>query len=119
MSAREHASGLLQQWLEMTRAEAEAIQSAAWQKLEEIQSRKASLRQPLAEAFQQWKPGEIPFRAELGRLIALESRNAQVLTDRLQKTRAEQLALERASQNLRNVRRSYAPPPATAWNTYS
>jgi len=119
MNPTENASSLLQQWLEMTRAEAEAIQSSAWQRIAEIQSRKASLRQPLTEAFQHWNPGELPFRADLGRLIALESRNAQALTDRLKKAREQHLALERASHNLRNVRRSYAPAPATAWNTYS
>jgi hypothetical protein len=94
MNPTENASSLLQQWLEMTRAEAEAIQSSAWQRIAEIQSRKASLRQPLTEAFQHWNPGELPFRADLGRLIALESRNAQALTDRLQKAREQHLALE-------------------------
>ena len=119
MNQGENPSALLQQWLELTRAEAAAIQSSAWQKLGEIQSRKASLRQPLAEAFQQCNSAELLFRGELGKLIALESRNAQVLTDRLQKAREQRLALERAALNLRNVRRSYAPPPVTAWNSYS
>ena len=119
MNPRETASWLLQQWLALTKAESEAIQSSAWTELSGIQSRKAALRQPLAEAFALWSPGEIPFQNELGRLIALESRNAQVLTDRRQQAHEQQLALERASQNLRNVRRSYAPATATAWNSYS
>ena len=113
----------------MTRAESQAIQTDAWPKLREIQSRKAALRQPLAQAFRQWKssrpalpasPAENPFRAQVARLIALEAHNAQILAGRRDKAREQQLQLERASQNLRNLRRSYAPPaPPVAYNSYS
>jgi hypothetical protein len=130
MSPREHAARLLQQWRQMTRAESEAIQAAAWSRLLDIQSRKAALRQPLDEAYRQWQSGgpavpataaaENPFRAQVARLIALEARNAQLLADRREKARQQQLHLERAAQNLRNVRRSYAPPPPpVACNSYS
>jgi hypothetical protein len=129
MTPREQTARLLQQWLEMTRAESQAIQSAAWPKLREIQSGKAGLREPLDQAFRQWKSGrptvpasdaENPFRAQVARLIALEAHNAQLLAGRREKARERQLHLERAAQNLRNVRRSYAPPsPPVACNSYS
>jgi hypothetical protein len=128
MTPREHAVLLLQQWRQLTRAESESIQSAAWPKLREIQSRKASLRQPLDEAFRQWKSGlpasaaaaaENPLRAEVAQLIALEALNAQLLAGRKQQAREKQLHLGRAARNLRNLRRSYAPPPPVAWNSYS
>jgi hypothetical protein len=129
MTPPEHIARLLQQWLQMTRAESQAIQAAAWPKLREIQSGKAGLRQPLAQAFRQWKSGqpsvpassaENPFRAQVARLIALEAHNAQFLAGRREKARQQQLQLERAAQNLRNLRRSYAPPtPPAACNSYS
>jgi hypothetical protein len=119
MTDRENASCLLQQWLALTRAESEAIQASKWIELQEIQSRKTSLRQPLTETLQQWKPEENPFRGELGRLIALESRNEQMLVDRREKLREKRAALERASKNLRNVRRSYVASASTGWNSYS
>jgi hypothetical protein len=130
MTPSEHMAKLLQQWQQMTRAESAAIQAAAWPKLREIQSRKASLRQPLDEAFRQWKAGEPAgagragggrlFRAEVARLIALEAHNAQLLAERRAKAREQQLHLERAAQNLRNLRRCYAPPPPpVACNSYS
>ena len=130
MTPREHMARLLQQWQQMTRAESAAIQAAAWPKLREIQSRKASLRQPLDEAFRQWKAtepagssaaaGGLPFRAQVARLIALEAHNARLLALRQEKAREQQLHLERAAHNLRNLRRSYAPPsPPAGWNSYS
>jgi hypothetical protein len=129
MTPREQAALLLEQWRLMTRAESEAIQTAAWPKLREIQTRKASLRQPLNEAFRQWKSSqaagaasaaENPFRAEVARLIALEAHNARLLAGRREKAREKQLHLGRAARNLRNIRQSYAPPPPpVAWNSYS
>jgi len=130
MTPQEHTASLLQQWLQMTRAESQAIQAGAWTKLHEIQSHKAALRQPLNEARRQWKscgpapsaaPGDaLPFRAEVARLIALESRNARLLAVRREKARGQQRHLERAAQNLRNLRRTYVPPsPPIACNSYS
>jgi hypothetical protein len=130
MTPPEHMARLLQQWLQMTRAESQAIQAAAWPALLDLQSRKASLRQPLDQAFRQCQSGQPslpasaaalnPFRAQLARLIALEARNAQLLADKKQGACAQQLHLERAAQNLRNLRRSYAPAsPPVACNSYS
>jgi hypothetical protein len=121
---------LLRQWLELTRAESAAIQAAVWPKLRQIQSGKASLRQPLDQAFRQWKSTDPavaasaaarrPFRAQVARLIALEAHNAQLLAVRRDQARQKLLHLERAARNLRNLRRSYAPPaPPVACNSYS
>ena len=127
---QEHTTRLLQQWLQMTRAESQAIQAGAWAKLHEIQSHKAALRQPLNEARRQWKSGgpaasaaaggALPFRAEVARLIALEASNARLLAVRREKAREQQRHFERAAQNLRNLRRTYVPPsPPVACNSYS
>ena len=129
MTPRENTARLLQQWLQMTRAESQAIQTGAWPKLREIQSGKARLRPTLDQAFGQWKSGrtsdpasaaENPFRAQIAQLIALEAHNAQILAGRRERARAQLLPLERAARNLRNLRRSYAPPaPPAACNSYS
>jgi hypothetical protein len=127
MTPPDPTARLLQEWLQMTRAESRAIQAGAWAELLEIQSSKASLRQPLSEAFRRCESGTppdssgtLPFRAQVARLIALEDHNARLLAIRREKAREKQLRLERASQNLRNIRRSYAPPsPPVACNSYS
>jgi hypothetical protein len=121
---------LLRQWLDLSRAESAAILAAAWPKLRQIQSGKAALRQPLDEAFRQWKSTDPavaasaaarrPFRAQVARLIALEAGNAQLLAVRRDQAREKLLRLERAGRNLRKLRRSYAPPsPPVACNSYS
>jgi hypothetical protein len=127
MTPPEQTARLLQQWLQMTRQESQAIQTGAWTKLHEIQSRKAALRQPLRQASRQCGIGRAsvpaaahPFRAEIARLISLEAHNARLLALRLEKARGRQRQLERAAQNLRNIRRSYArPSPPVACNSYS
>jgi len=130
MTPQEHTASLLKQWLQMTRAESQAIQAGAWTKLHEIQSHKATLRQPLDQASRQWKSGgsaasaasggAAPFRAEVARLIALEARNARLLAARREKALEQQRHLECAAQNLRNLRRTYVPPsPPVACNSYS
>ncbi len=121
---------LLRQWQQLSRAESAAIQAAAWPELRDIQSRKASLRQPLADAFRQWKSSgpavaasaaaRRPVRAQVAALLTLEAHNARLLALRRERTRQKLLHLERAAHNLRNLRRSYAPPsPPIACNSYS
>jgi hypothetical protein len=129
MSAQEQLARLLQEWLQMTRAESEAIQAGAWPRLLAVQSDKSRLRRPLSEAMRQWKARESspsggapaendkPVRAAVGRLIALEERNAQLVAGRLEKARAQRLHLERASRNLARVKQCYAPAAPVAWSS--
>jgi hypothetical protein len=129
MTPQDHTARLLQQWLQMSRAESRAIHSGAWTMLRQIQSSKAALRQPLAEAWRGFKSARppvphsaraLPFRAEVARLIALEEHNARLLAVRREKACEQQRLMERAAQNLRNIRRTYAPAlPPVACNSYS
>jgi hypothetical protein len=129
MTPQDETGRLLQQWLQMTRAESRAIQAGAWSELQQIQSSKAALRQPLAEAWRGFNSAlppvphsarALPFRAEVARLIALEDHNARLLAGRREKACEQQRLMERAAQNLRNIRRTYAPPsPPVACNSYS
>lgn len=127
MSARTDIARLLERWLQLTQSEGAAIQSAAWPAVLEIQSRKTELKKSLAQAERNWaaenpsaSPAAKPFRAEVGRLISLANRNAELLAAQMRRARAQQEALETASQNLRRIQRSYVRKPLpTAWQCYS
>jgi hypothetical protein len=61
-----------------------------------------------------------PFRAEIGRLISLEARNAELLAAQMRRARAQQETVDNAWRNLRKIQRSYVRKPApTAWQCYS
>src|SRR5260221_14546670 len=88
---------LLEEWLQLTLAECEAIQSAAWPRLKEAQAAKFKLRGPISETLAQWKrqgatgsdPAARPFRVEVDKLLALEARNGELLAAQILKTRVE------------------------------
>jgi hypothetical protein len=125
MSARQDITVLLEQWLQLTRAEGVAIEAADWAKVREIQAGKAALHKSLAEVKRRWvreNSGESQksFHAEVGRLISLETRNAERLNLQLRRARAEQDSLNDAVRNLHKIQRSYVRPPSpTAWQSYS
>ena len=122
MNACEDIGRLLDQWLQLTHAEAAAIQSGAWEKLGRIHSAKDLLRIPLDNALAEWKAAggsDLPYRAELQRLIALEAHHAQLVTARREDARRQQTDLDRSRRTLRQLRQSYAPANSTALNSYS
>ena len=129
MSARQETARLLEHWLELTQAEANAIQTAAWTVLKEIQAAKAILQRRLSQATEKWEaehpgaasagPGKHPFRAELRRLISLETRNGELLAAQLRRAHTERESLNEAVRNLRKVQQSYSARPQGALNCYS
>jgi uncharacterized protein involved in exopolysaccharide biosynthesis len=130
MSARKELAGILEQWLQLTRAEGAAIQASAWPTVRRIQARRAALRKSLTEAARTCaeedaaagpgNPAPRPFRAEAGRIISLLTRNGAALTAQLSRARARQESLDQANRNLRRIQRSYVRPhPPTAWHSYS
>ncbi len=120
---------LLEQWLQLTHAEAGAIQSAAWPALREIQAAKASLQKSVAKSGEKWHAenpdktmpsgNQHPFRAELSRLISLESRNSELLAAQLHRAHARRESLENAFRNLRKIQRTYTSRPNTGLDRYS
>jgi hypothetical protein len=127
MSAEQDIARLLGEWRELTRAEGVAIQSANWNTVQEIQSRKSDLQKSLATAEANWvaensanQSAPKPFRAEVARLISLEARNADLLAAQMRRARAQQETLKQAWRNLRKIQRSYVAKSApTAWQCYS
>ena len=129
MNARQEIAKILEQWLQLTKAEAGAIQSAGWPSLKEIQAAKTGLQNQLARAKEKWEaenPGEAfsgpdkhPFHSELSRLLSLATRNGELLTAQLRRAHAERESLNEAFRNLRKVQQSYSAKPHGAWDCYS
>jgi hypothetical protein len=125
MDPRQRIASLLKEWLRMTHAESQAIQAGDWPLLRKIQAAKSELKLPLGQAVEQWRaqdPAQAaadPFRAEVTRLLALETQNGNVLAARQQKTREKKKLLEQALFNLRRVRGSYVPTPRPALDSCS
>jgi hypothetical protein len=129
MSAQQEMASILEQWRQLTQAEAGAIQSAAWPSLREIQAAKVSLQKHLTQAGEKWeaeKPGNVlavprkhPFYAKLVRLLSLETRNAELLAAQLRRAHAHRESLNEAVRKLQNVHQSYVSKPEGVWNCYS
>jgi hypothetical protein len=125
MDTRQPIAALLKEWLRLTHAEAQAIHAGDWLLLRKIQAAKSDLRLPLGQAVEQWRaqnPAQAaadPFRAEVTRLLALETQNGNVVAARQQKALQKKKLLEQALFNLRRLRGSYAPPPRPALNSCS
>lgn len=124
MSARTELAGILAQWRQLTHAEGNAIESSAWQELHKIQTRKAQLRQRLADAVKKCADEQslsaFPFQRELGRIISLLTRNGERLAGQLSRARARQESLEHSRRNLQRIHRSYLPSQTrAAWHSYS
>jgi hypothetical protein len=125
MNHRQQIAAILNQWLQMTHGESQAIRSSDWPALRKIQAAKAELRQPLAQAIEQWRttnPVEAssnPFRIEVAELLALEAQNSHVLATRKHHVREKKRLLEQAQFNLRRVRSSYAASDRVVLNSYS
>jgi hypothetical protein len=129
MNARDRIAHLLDRWLQLNELESQAIQNGDWTELTRIQTTKAALQRPLHATLDVWnnangiagRPDESqPFyRAAVDHLLALETRNIELLTARKQNFLERKLRMEQAARNLRMVRDSYARKPAAAWQALS
>jgi hypothetical protein len=125
MEPRQRIAAILKQWLEMTHAESQAIESGNWPALRSVQSAKAELRLPLGHAVEQWRaenPADAaanPFRAEVTQLLTLETQNSNMLVARKHRAHEKKRLLEQALFNLRRVRSSYAKPARMGLNACS
>jgi hypothetical protein len=129
MKARQDIEKFLGQWLELTQAEAGAIQTAEWTEVREIQSAKAELQKSLTAARERLMAEESggmfapkaddPLQAELGRLVSRENRNAELLAAQMRRVRAEQEKRAESLRNLRRLQRSYGRRLDAAWQSYS
>ena len=129
MNASRDLSRLLSQWQQLTQAEAEVIESAAWGKLAEIQAAKSDVQTSIGEGAKflesEVQTGRVTrgeaesIRAEAKRLISLEGRNQDLLVAQRNRLQHEKETLDATRRNLRKVRQSYAEKPQTLWEQYS
>lgn len=130
MIAKNRLVDAYQTWEKLTQAEGAAIQSDDWSRVSECQRTKLGLQRQIIhlteaaqaeciEAGQNSKNLEHDVRRIINGLIALESRNAELVAGRRATAEIAKADLDQAAHNLRRVHKSYSPPADALWNSYS
>jgi len=121
---------VLAEWRRLTEREAQAILSDDWKKIAEQQQRKAQLREAITRAHEladaapatRERAGgarESALHAAVTELVALETRNREVLSAKRLGLQAELERVNEAVRNLRGVRRTYGGAHSHRWHSYS
>jgi hypothetical protein len=115
MSAKQDISKLLDEWMRLTLAEGSSIQTAAWDKMKDIQAEKARLQKLLDKARHHWEleqknphHADFPFRTQVSKLLSLEERNQSWLCAQMKRAAEQKQSLNEAFRNLQKIQRSYA-----------
>lgn len=130
MIAKKNLVAAYQSWEQLTQTEGAAIQGDDWSGVHECQQTKKDLQREIIhlteaaqaeciEAGHDTKIFERDMRRIINNLITLESRNAELLAGRRAVADVAKADLDQAAHNLRRVQKSYSPPTAPLWNTYS
>ena len=119
---------VLAEWRRLTEREAQAILNDDWKNVAEQQQRKAQLREAIDRAREsagaarptnERDGGEDKLKAVVTELVALETRNRDVLSAKRQGWQAELERVNGAVRNLRGVRRTYGGVHSHRWHSYS
>lgn len=130
MVAKQYLIEAYQSWEQLTQTEGAAIAGDDWSRVHECQHNKQGLQKKIIhlteaaqaeciEAGHDTKVFERDMRRIINGLITLESRNAELLAQRHAVADVAKAELEQSANNLRRVQKSYAPPSAALWNSYS
>ncbi len=130
MNARENLVVAYADWERWTQREGLAIQEENWHQVTQCQKAKLELQGRIisltdaanaerAEAGLNRNDFEPNIRRIVNGLIALETRNAELLSGRRQEAAARMAELDQAAGNLRRVQESYGRASQTAWHSYS
>ncbi len=125
MNHRRHIAESLREYLGLTEAEHAAIRAGDWIALRDVQNSRTELRLLLGRHVEQWRaenPAEAasnPFATEISELMAMQTRNANMLIARRHRLQERKRHLEQARFNLRRVQSSYAAQQKLAVNSYS
>ena len=130
MQARTELAAAFAAWEEWTEREGHAIQAGNWKSVCECQTAKLELQGGIADLtaaakFEGTAAGinanelEDDLRPILSGLIALETRNAQILARGRTAVSARLAEMEQVNRNLRRVRKFYGQPARAAWQSYS
>jgi serine phosphatase RsbU (regulator of sigma subunit) len=130
LSARDYLRGLYKTWRTLTDEETEAINAHAWSRVHQCQACKRKLQDQIVLATEELNAElvfsglnradtEVEFRRMVEELILLESRNGELIANRMDQAREEQSETERSARNLRQVHRAYSSAALPAWCSYS
>jgi hypothetical protein len=125
MSADGTLEDAYSEWRRLAEAEGKAIRIGDWRFVSECQQALTRLTPVIDRLTAQTRrslshPGRAAFpRATVLELIELQRRNLASLLQRRQRLSAQMEESSRAGRNLRDIQRSYSPPPPPAWNSYS
>lgn len=130
MSAKQELQSAYATWEQLTHAEGAAIGGTDWDRVAECQGAKRALQQQILRLTEAAQVEYIDaglgvtafdgeFRPIINQLIQLEVQNSAILAERRQAAELARAELDHSAQNLRRVQKSYAPPPAALWNSYS
>lgn len=117
-------------WEQWTQREGAAIQEGNWLQVSECQQTKLNLQSRIirltdalntecAEAGLDPKELEPDLRRTINDLIALETRNTELLSERRRIVEAQDVELNGTRRQLRQVQQSYGRPLSGAWHSYS
>ncbi|HTI69010.1 MAG TPA: hypothetical protein VMF06_03545 [Candidatus Limnocylindria bacterium] len=130
MSAKDRLFAAYDQWRQWSEKEGQAIQASDWPVVRDCQRAKLEL-QPQILRFTEtsrtehlqtggdWKGTEREVRRQVSELIALEMRNETWLHEVRERAESQLTECSRSRRSLRQVHRSYVPPAAPAWASYS
>jgi predicted RNase H-like nuclease (RuvC/YqgF family) len=123
MNASVELLELYDQWKQLTEREGAGILASDWAEVHRCQKSKQELQPEIIKVSDQVKKAsqqsggfEPRLRERINALIQLETSNSANLETRLESTRQERESLDRTSQRLRQIHKSYIPSQAAVWN---
>ena len=130
MSAGHELQNAYQEWRRIAEAEGEAIRQRNWPAVAEFQSALEKLQPRIIQftndARQRSERAEVvssgaekDFRTLIAEVVEIERRNQSLLKGLHEAAQSQVNQLEQAGHKLRQVQRSYAPPPPPAWTSFS
>jgi predicted Zn-dependent protease len=130
MSASHQLRDAYKEWRRLAETEGEAIRSGNWvlvadcqNALQQLQPRILSHLQDARREWTRLGPDgstlEQSFREVVAELIEIERHNSDSINAAQAAARLQLARLEQTVHTLRQVQRSYAPPPPPAWTSFS
>lgn len=130
MIAKENLVAAYDAWEQQTQREGLAIQAGNWRLVSECQQTKLELQGRIIQLTEAANTEVVAaglnpkdFEPKIDRivsgLVALETRNAELLCDRRQQAAAQLAELDHAGRNLKRVQKFYRQPSPVAWHSYS
>lgn len=130
MTATENLFAAYLAWRQLADNEGQAIRAGDWTQVQQCQESLRKLQPEILrhtqDARADWQTNESELteredqlRRVIGELIELERRNSSWLSEARSAADAEWMALQQTGNTLRQVQRSYAPPRAPVWTSFS